>query len=508
MSNIFKYTGTAYKQGLDKDSPWLLNFVASVDDVDTWSGIPRRSVNGLVGFQRPDDPKRVYRAQEFFNSPENQSPTALILGVHRVSSDEERRFNLKFIDGDDNSTIRKCEIEIHYDTTNCTLENSIKQIKSQIELRLEEINPNRENPYEDIEDPIEDNSFSEDEDDSVLEFQEIELGRSLLMDLSNKLNDKSWCENNKDDLIDLAKPCTIIDGQHRLKGSLACERGIPFTIVAIYDCSWSEQVFQFTVVNYTAKGIPDQFITANAALSLTGVELDDLKTRLTQAKVKVTEYELMKVINFESTSPFYQRVSMASSGNEPDKIGYKTMVKIAKAWHSGKNPAVKKIINNLYPDVKGKSAQAKRERQTRWMQDEWGIFFIAFWTTIKEYYEGKAPRDFSPWEIGSSNLMIAAVLMEYQNTFFMNLAMQDDDYFEIRNESSQTPIDQLRGQVKKRAEKVAGMIPIEFFQATWKMKSLNTGVGLKAIQGALNQFTMNSGNYQYEKSSLITGKTS
>jgi hypothetical protein len=184
------------------------------------------------------------------------------------------------------------------------------------------------------------------------------------------------------------------------------------------------------------------------------------------------------------------------------------MVKIAKAWHSGKNPAVKKIINNLYPDVRGKSAQAKRERQTRWMQDEWGIFFIAFWTTIKEYYEGKAPRDFSPWEIGSSNLMIAAVLMEYQNTFFMNLAMQDDDYFEIKNESSQTPIDQLRGQVKRRAEKVAGMIPIEFFQATWKMKSLNTGVGLKAIQGALNQFTMNSGNYQYEKSSLITGKTS
>ncbi len=509
MTNIYKYTGTAYKQALDRNSPWLLNFVASVDDVDVWAGIPRRSSNGLVGFQRPDDPRRVDRAQEFFNSPVNQSPTALILGVHRVANESERRFKLKFLDGDEHSHIRKCEIEINFDNSNQSLDEAITKIKNQIILRLSETTHNIDPVDEDIDDTNDDaSSNDDDDDDDNLDSEEIELGRSLLLDLSEKLKDKNWCDLNRDDIIDLAKPCTVIDGQHRLKGSLKCERGIPFTIVAIYDCSWPEQVFQFTVVNYTAKGIPDQFITANAALSLTGDELDDLKTRLTQAKVKVTEYELMRVINFDSNSPFYQRISMASSGSEADKIGYKTMVKIAKAWHSGKNPAIKKIISNLYPDIKGKSSQAKRERMTRWTQDDWGVFFIDFWKTIKDHYENAAPRDFAAWDIGNSNLMIAAVLMEFQNTFFINLATQDDEYFEVKTESKDTPIDQLRGQVKKRAEKVAKLIPVEFFQAKWKMKSLNTSVGLKAIQSALNNFAMNSGNYQYEKSSLITGKTS
>lgn len=509
MGNSFKYIGTAYKQALDKNAPWLLNFVASVEDVDAWAGIPRRSSTGLVGFQRPDDPKRVDRTQEFFNSPVNQSPTALILGVHKVATEEDRRFKLKFLDDNVNSTIRKCEIEINFDSENQSLDEALNRIKSQIALRLLENTQDQNNPEEEIDNNNEDNSNPNDDDDDFdIDSEEIELGRSLLLDLSEKLKDNTWCEKNKEDLIDLAKPCTVIDGQHRLKGSLNCERSIPFTIVAIYDCSWPEQVFQFTVVNYTAKGIPDQFITANAALSLTGDELDDLKTRLTQAKVKVTEYELMRVINFDSNSPFYQRISMASSGSETDKIGYKTMVKIAKAWHTGKSPAIKKIINNLYPDIKGKSSQAKRERLTRWTQDDWGVFFIDFWKTIKDYYENNATHGFEPWDVGNSNLMIAAVLMEYQNTFFVNLATQDDEYFEIKNDSKEPAIEQLRGQVKKRAEKVAKLIPIEFFQATWKMKSLNTSVGLKAIQAALSNFAMNSGNYQYEKSSLITGKTS
>src|SRR5690606_20727328 len=127
---------------------------------------------------------------------------------------------------------------------------------------------------------------------------EIELGRSLLTMMRDRLKDSDWCSEHIGELRDIAKPATVIDGQHRIKGAELCERGIPFAVCALVDCTWAEQVFQFTVVNYTAVGIPDQFITANAALSLTKSELDSLRPRLVQAGVKVVEYELMRVVNF------------------------------------------------------------------------------------------------------------------------------------------------------------------------------------------------------------------
>ena len=110
---------------------------------------------------------------------------------------------------------------------------------------------------------------SDSDDSPATDGEELELGRSVLSDLADSLDDPAWLEDgdNANAVLDMAKPATIIDGQHRLLGADATERGIPFSVVALVDCPWAEQVFQFTVVNYTAKGIPDQFITANAALS-------------------------------------------------------------------------------------------------------------------------------------------------------------------------------------------------------------------------------------------------
>jgi hypothetical protein len=503
----YVYKGTAYKQGIDPYAPWLVNFVAVSEDISEWAGIPRRSERGLVGFQRPDDPNRVDRAQEFFKNPANQSPTTLILGVHPVQDESQRRVFLRFIDNYDDSNTRQCEIKVILDENDNDLSSAIEIIKSQIQIRLTSAEKGQSDE-EDSEEETSENGESDEDYENGSGDEEIELGKSLLLDLAKKLEDYAWCEAHQEDLLDLSKPCTVIDGQHRLKGAVGCERRIPFSVIAIFDCPWPEQVFQFTVVNYTSKGIPDQFITANAALSLTFQELEDLKTRLTQAKIKVTEYELMKVVNFNPASPFYQKVSMASQGNESDKIGYKTMVKVAKAWHSGKDSAVKQIIANLYPDLKGKPNYVRRERMIRWSQDDWGLFFVDFWKTIHDYYVKVSPSNYNVWDVGSSNFMIAAVLLEFQNAFFVNLAQQDEDFFLTDPEKKQSPIEQLREKIRKRAEKVASFIPVGFFQVKWKMTSLNNGVGRVALQTALKALVENKGAYQYEKSTVVTGTTS
>jgi hypothetical protein len=325
----------------------------------------------------------------------------------------------------------------------------------------------------------------------------------VLDQLRERLDNPDWCAANEDALRDMAKPATLIDGQHRVKGAEGCERNIPFAVCAIVDCEWSEQVYQFTVVNYTAKGIPDQFITANAALSLTSEELNGLQNRLVQAGVKVIEYELMKVIQFDSRSPFYGLINL-SEKKDPRKIGYKTMVRVARVWYLARHPVFKQILPNLYPELPKRAA---RERLERWKAGDWGNFFLDFWNVVADQYKGLSSshrENGTLWEVGAQS-MVAIVLLELQEAFLTNLNAQDEDFFVPRD--TENAVEELRTKLKRRAEKFVEWFPPEFFATRWAIGSLNTGMGRAALQQALRQFVDTKGRYQYGKSSLLTGKT-
>lgn len=508
------YRGTAYRQNNSEKTPWLISFVARAEELREWTGIPRRSEQGLVGFQRADDEGRVLKAKQFFDThEENQSPTSIVVGIHPPAPGGERTAILEFEDGATDD-IRPCTLTVTLPDQQ-PLADVIATIRAQISARLTasaETDAAVDAEAEEIsEGEAELAEGEEDEEDApngsgaAAEDEEIELGRSLLRDLLLKLDDAAWCEAHEEDLRDLAKPATIIDGQHRLKGAEQCERGIPFSVCAIYDCRWPEQVFQFTVVNYTARGIPDQFITANAALSLTTDELQDLQTRLLQADVKVIEYELMRVVNFDVASPFYNLVNLTTKKQE-DKIGYKTMVGVGKAWYLGKNPAVAQIIEHIYPDIKGKKPAARAQRLERWKREDWGLFFKDFWEVVRQTYElEKTESGASLWTVGQSNLMLAVVLSELQSAFLINLAAQDESFFETVTDD---PISELRKKIRNRAEKFIKYFEPEFFAREWKIKSLNTGVGRTALNDVFRSMVDARGSFKYGSSALFTGKTS
>jgi hypothetical protein len=327
------YRGTAYRQALDADAPWLVSFVATAEDLLSWAGIPRRTDNEMMGFQRAYEESRVERAKKFFQQfGLNQSPTSIVLGIHRPLEGEPVAVSLGFdASSDAEAAIRPCSLTVDLEGEP-PLETLRNRLRKQIEARLAEDQADSAGSDE-FDDG--DGSYAEEEvtapetaadneipaaadgpapdgesDEVDEDDEEIELGRSLLRNLLLRLDDEIWCTNNSTDLRDLGKPATIIDGQHRVLGAALCEQNIPFSVIALINCSWAEQVFQFTVVNYTAKGIPDQFITANAALSLTANELQLLEERLRQAGVKVIEYELMRVINFDPESPFYELINL------------------------------------------------------------------------------------------------------------------------------------------------------------------------------------------------------
>ena len=87
----------------------------------------------------------------------------------------------------------------------------------------------------------------------------------------------------------------------------------------------------------------------------------------------MTGYDLMRVANFDSSSPFYEMVNLGEK-KVRSKIEYKTMVQLATAWYSGEGNAVQRVLKSIYPTVQG--PRSKRIRLTRWTSDEWGDFFL------------------------------------------------------------------------------------------------------------------------------------
>lgn len=515
------YDGIAYKQSNLPEAPWLVSFVAPAEELLTWAGIPRRSEHNLSGFQRAEDPVRIAKAKSYFQLPDNQSPTALVVGIH-PADDAQRRVTLEFTGGVDTDSIRPCRLSIDFDPAALDLTGAIELVRRQLVHRLgaapeEELDDEIEDELEDeaaqseASDAIDDGpvevgegeAVTDDEDEA--DDEEFELGRSILRRLLDRLDDPEWCAAQEEALRDLAKPATIIDGQHRVKGAEACERNIPFAVCAIFDCAWPEQVFQFTVVNYTAKGIPDQFITANAALSLTKGELDELADRLVQADVKVIEYELMKVVQFGDRSPFFYLVDLTEK-RDPTKIGYKTMVQVAKEWYNARHPVFDLILPNIYPDLRGR--RAKSARVTRWKNDgDWGEFFLDFWRAVYNEYASHSSHEpgHRLWDVGNSQLVNAVVLLELQRTYLKNLNDQDEEFFELS--STDDPVRDMRTKLSRRVEKFIEWFPPSFFATKWGLSSLNTGPGRAVLQQTLLQFVDKKGQYQYARSALVTGQT-
>jgi hypothetical protein len=389
----------------------------------------------------------------------------------------------------------------------------VQLVKDSLENRLENHSNEDSNDSEeelDDDDNDEEELDDDDNDEDDEDENEVELGKSIVESLLQKLEEPAWVEANIQHLKEMAKPATVIDGQHRLLGAASCERGIPFLACAIYDCPWEEQVFQFTIVNYKQKGIPDQFITANAALSLTTDELAELQDRLVQAKVKVVEYELMKTVQFNPASPFHARVNLTEK-NDSALIGYKTMIRIANGWYKAGAPFFQQLLPKLYPEIAGKSAKSLRKE--KWKDSDWSDFFLDYWTLVKEQYgheESNAPfnenGEYQPllWHVGESQLMVAIVLFEFQATFFESLSDQDEEFFEVEGGDVR---EQLRLKLKKRAQKLFESFPSKLFQTEWKEKSLNTSAGRSALQSVFGEMKKTKGKFNFKNSNLVKGQS-
>jgi len=273
-NNVTRYTfnGFAFRQ--NPKSPELFAFVAPAEDLIKICGVARKSEHFLTNYQRALDMDRVNReVAPFFRIVENCSPTAIVLSLHEtpvaqiefedLTDAEGVSLNLKRL----SLTVRDIDSLSDQEVVNYAVRLLDTRLSSETHGTESDDSTAGEdimaNPVADDEvdpDDVGDESGKSDDDEDLGEGEEdekIELGQSMLQELWRKLKSNDVIPPELlDTLRDMLKPALVIDGQHRLFGAAKVEENIPLLVCSLVKPDWKEQVFQFTVINDKATGIP------------------------------------------------------------------------------------------------------------------------------------------------------------------------------------------------------------------------------------------------------------
>src|SRR5438552_1357292 len=108
----------------------------------------------------------------------------------------------------------------------------------------------------------------------------------------------------------ISRPALVIDGQHRVVGAALSKVPVVLPVVAIPNCSWMDQIYQFIVINEKAQRVEASLLTDIFGSSLTREEQDRLRDRLARARVDVEVRIAAVIAGRDPQSPFNNMVRL------------------------------------------------------------------------------------------------------------------------------------------------------------------------------------------------------
>lgn len=495
----FRYTALAFRQ--QEKSPIEVAFVAHALEVIEWSGVPRKSDEMLTGYQRFLNRNRINQdIVPYFQEPSNCSPTAIIVALRKDAGLGFCRLEIANVKvGELVTTELVIQVDEEAFDTDRVFEAALQHVNERLENQGE-LSLGEDDPTESDEDEDEDSDDSREElEIDIEEEMEVEsdaesgeesedfvnLGSKTLLAIREMLEDRrNWEEQEfRNAIVDFVKPALIIDGQHRIAGAAKIgTRGLPFIICGLYDPSWEEQVFQFTVVNLRPRRISPSVITSIAALSLTRAELDRVESRLSQAGVKMAEVSMMSLVAYDDQSPFASMIEMhvRESEGRGERLGYGAMKRVAKVWYRGSRKSLTLIAKNLFATNNATTAR-KKWRDTR----AWFDFFTLFWITVRDWYPAEL------WEKSPTNrLLNGAVLWAFQEAILTSADGQVPSHWKIENneDSFEVRLDQLRSRFLEILGEALKCYPSELWARPWSKASQDTNAGRNELVDIFKKF--------------------
>lgn len=471
------YPVFAFRQ--QSKAPIQVAFVANAGDVMTWAGIPRKSDELLTGYQRFKDDERINRSiVPFFQNQANCSPTAIILALRTDTG--IGRCTLAKVDlpvGEVVETSLTIELDEQALATNAVFEQALEYVQARLGNEVEEI-PEDVTEDEDL-DEIED----EEEDSGTTDIA-VHLGTETLARMRDLLEDRGNWTNPafRNAIVDYVKPAMLIDGQHRIAaGAKFGLKGLPFMVCGLYDASWSEQVFQFTVVNIKPKKIPPSLITSIAALSLSKTEQRDLRGRLNQAGVKMTEVEIMSMVAYDENSPFAGLVDMGvgAKAAKSDLLGYAAVKRVAKVWYTAQRNSLVQISKSLF------STENVNRARSDWRSSKtWFEFFCLFWNIVRDHYPDSLWRKYD-----GNKFFVGASLWGLQEALLIEADGQMKTHWRVNEDASK---DERQTVLRSAFEDVIrtnlAFVPTDMWTIPWEKASIDTNQGRDELRKLLSKF--------------------
>lgn len=490
---------TFHQYGGSDDRDLLLLFVAPAKDLAKWAGVPRKGWHIRMLYQRWITPTREEELRDFWNDACDAAkgyilgPTAITIAIVGEPLMSNGRIDIAY------SPI----IDFAADPVR-NLGTLAVSVLPKIQLRLNDQQKAMLDSFST--DPLK-KTLPDVEHDYVFEFA---------MQLAQMRADPSWfVEHNAIDdagvtelvtaLEAICRPAVVVDGQHRLYGAASATPHVYLPVVAIPRCNWTEQIYQFIIINEKAEPIETSLLTDIFGSSLTRDEQQKLRTKLERAKVKVEERIAAIIAARDPHSPFLDMVKLNLPGDPPGGstpyVPESTMRQLieggrgALGWRSD-DEFYEYFISPTFPD---------RQQWESWTSGAWRSYWFAFWETVRDYYneearkarkkaaeaagqEGEGVAVEPLWSKREQSNLTKAVTLRLFQKLFMQFAIDKMKQVEktktilveaIGEENATEKIRQLQRQAAVPSEVMAFQeqllsdflgkgVPVRFFTTPWK----------------------------------------
>lgn len=450
----------------------ILLFVAPAGDVRSWAGVPRKAFDYQHGFQRTLSPPRVIDVVKYFrDNPENISPTSLVVGL----SDEVKVSPVKQHISDAVDLVR---VRINLpDLSGLSIDDLAKRALEKLRLRLppstiEEIDGNVEQAVSEAirlqDEDVVDQTYDDTPEGLEAEAQD----RSYLADFYAQLvgytrNLVEWPDPEplREILYSILKPAIIVDGQHRVFGGAQADESMAFSVCAIPNSTWAENVYQFVVINQKAKPIKPAFLSSIIATSLSPEEIESVYDRLRTSNIDVERAEAMERINTDPASPFKGMIDFEVQGS-PGFLQFPGMTRLARAFER---------IPNTHPVLLSGSSWEE-------IDGDWFEFFFGFWRGIRGYFQERDPRLWQEPTPENPNNLLKLVSLQEMQAFTLD-TWADSRMLQLTDPQT----------TEKFASDFWKDFPPTFFTDEWRQKGLQTSVGRKLLRDAITETRRNIG---------------
>ncbi len=507
MKTQYKYIGQRYTQGTSPTT--LISFVADAKDIKRWGGVPSKNERFHGGFQRALS-ERYRKITKYFD--DNQiSPGSIVVAFRPGTLKTE---GLVYPSGwpeinGETSNFVLMEFECH-ESDDQPIEDIIAEVRGLLQTRIAEGGTSPDDPQPGVDTPESSDEISivDGIEDSEDQDDELDVGTSKLKQfyefLGNPQDIKKWIDSETEKitllkakrnltksekeyvlydpeeklratLISLLRPAMIVDGQHRVTGADESEKeNIFFTVSAVKDADWVEQVFQFVVLNKMAKSISKDFLTELLNTSLTNKEVEEIDERLETIGIKNADRKIHKLLNHDIRSPFLDQIAEANevSGIERgNKISQQGMIALAKRWRSIAGQGKTSELNCFFRYLDVTTLTEARGKWEDSSYETWMTLFFAFWNEIKKLYQ--------PHQIwvkqDKYHLLYIVTLQAMQDKF-----LEDKASGRVRFSSLEDFTQQVREYFVD--------VPAPFFQ-NWTATGLQSGEGWQLIKNAIQMFS-------------------